>query len=660
MARTYQFIPILVSVLLSLTVTLTLPFFPASLYAGPTIQAPRPLLNPSPLNPSPSNPSPHPSLLPSPSCVEALSPVDRLQQTLIKNYSSKKVRILKQAFEAFKKEQFTQAIKLATKIQTDPTYSDYGYWISASAYLSEAEKLMSKKSYTKVFGAAKKSIALNLQIIKENPESPFIRTVPSSLAQGELLIGDSYWGSRKWLLAQNSFEHAFHRLQSQNQLSLIDSYHLGKYAESCQKKSGPLCTSWLRTLLGVYLKKSNEFKAISAFTSLTPEKTKTYRIANKLTIPYKAPDLDQLAFDAAMKSYLDRKYSVAIKNFRQFLDDYPRSTHRLRARYWLAQSLEHDGVHAEAITVLTELQNDSPLSYYGLLASQLSGKPIDSVISMTIPMATENDSALQPPEQFHLNRAQHLVAEGAYELATYELKALKPREGLSSPFLVYLAMLNSKAKNYNSNFQVITELIQRGYDGVLSSYGLQIIFPVDFLDLIKKYAVQNDLDPILVLSLIKQESGFDEKVKSPVGALGLMQLMPGTASDTDSTVSSVRLLEADGNIKVGILYLKKLLKYFNGNISLALAGYNAGPKAVDRWIKCAPAQVSMQEFIETIPYRETREYVAGIVRNYIWYSRQLKGSLHKDFNYFWTTHISPKASAKLPTSQHLKRQNGNA
>ena len=382
--------------------------------------------------------------------------------------------------------------------------------------------------------------------------------------------------------------------------------------------------------------------------------------AGKASTPYKAPDLDQAAFDAAMSAYQNEKYSDAAKGFEQFLKDYSRSPFRFRGRYWLAQSLSKQKDTEKAQKVFADLQQETPLSYYGILASTATGKPIDSIIAADLPMATETDPYLLPQELIHLKRARQLIAEKAYRLAVFELRDLKARDGLSSPFLVYLAMLNCECGNYGTGFHLIGELIQRGYEGILSTYGLRMIFPLNFLEVINKYSAENSMDPVLVLSLIKQESAFAEDANSSAGAMGLMQLMPNTAVDTDPTVKIADLLEAENNVRVGTKYLKKLLTRYNGNIVYALAGYNAGPSAVDRWRKDSPPNRGMLEFIESIPYKETREYVGSIIRNYFWYSRQLKGNFTKDLNYFWNVYGPPETIPKLPIQPQLKPQNENA
>jgi hypothetical protein len=137
--------------------------------------------------------------------------------------------------------------------------------------------------------------------------------------------------------------------------------------------------------------------------------------------------------------------------------------------------------------------------------------------------------------------------------------------------------------------------------------------------------------------LIKQESAFDVKANSGSGASGLMQLMNFTAMETLPGIKREQLIEADTNVHAGTKYLSKLLDHFKGNIVLALAGYNAGPGAVDRWVREGIQEKrSMMDFIEAIPFKETREYVGSIIRNYYWYSKLVSHAQRPvTLAYFW-------------------------
>jgi hypothetical protein len=149
-----------------------------------------------------------------------------------------------------------------------------------------------------------------------------------------------------------------------------------------------------------------------------------------------------------------------------------------------------------------------------------------------------------------------------------------------------------------------------------------IIFPRPYGDLISAYSKEQEVDPALVQALIREESFFRPDVRSPANAFGLMQLLHGTARDIAAGSSlkvKVRdLYDPEINIRLGLQYLKTLLDRYDGRLYLALAAYNAGIARVDQWLQDFP-DASEDEFIEMIPFTETRNYVKNILRNYFFY-----------------------------------------
>ncbi|MGI4952702.1 MAG: lytic transglycosylase domain-containing protein, partial [Janthinobacterium lividum] len=139
------------------------------------------------------------------------------------------------------------------------------------------------------------------------------------------------------------------------------------------------------------------------------------------------------------------------------------------------------------------------------------------------------------------------------------------------------------------------------------------------------------VEPAVALGLIRQESSFDAGAGSPVGARGLMQLMPATAAAVARRLNepaSVPALTADPayNMRLGTAYLRGLMDQFDGALPLALAGYNAGPHRVQAWLTAQgdplAGGVDMLDWIEMIPFNETRNYVQRVIENIVIYRAQ--------------------------------------
>lgn len=191
--------------------------------------------------------------------------------------------------------------------------------------------------------------------------------------------------------------------------------------------------------------------------------------------------------------------------------------------------------------------------------------------------------------------------------------------GLEPEHLIYIGYVASKVKDDLMAFQSLSKAFVRSPD-LKTKATIKLYFPLRYFDQIKKYASNESIDPLLVLSLIRQESAFNEKAVSRVGARGLMQIMPQTAKKIDKSLTKNRLFDVNKNISAGTKYLSDLLKRYNNNAVYALAAYNAGFGAVDEWIKRYKTESDIV-FMDVIPYQETREYVSAILRNYYWYQQ---------------------------------------
>ena len=159
---------------------------------------------------------------------------------------------------------------------------------------------------------------------------------------------------------------------------------------------------------------------------------------------------------------------------------------------------------------------------------------------------------------------------------------------------------------------------------------LEVIYPLDYWPLIKKYSDANRLDPYLMVALIAQESTFTADVRSRANAVGLMQLMTPTARMYAPKAGlgrfSTRMLtQPESNIRMGMTYFKSLVDRFGG-VHYALASYNAGENRVSQWLKERPG-LPQDEFIDDIPFSETQNYVKRILGTAEDYRRLYGGGL---------------------------------
>jgi soluble lytic murein transglycosylase len=201
------------------------------------------------------------------------------------------------------------------------------------------------------------------------------------------------------------------------------------------------------------------------------------------------------------------------------------------------------------------------------------------------------------------NLGAEMVDRNAGEIATLEPEAR-----------LYVAVLMSRIGYSLPAFKVLTALFQ-DVPRMISQSTMRVFFPLAYYEIVK--AKQAQVDPLLLLSLIRQESAFNKEAHSSAGARGLMQVMPATARSVAS-MRAKTLFDPFTNVKIGTKFFMKRLGDFDGDVELTLAAYNAGANRVEQWRKRYPTTNKML-FLDFIPFRETREYVSSILRNYYWY-----------------------------------------
>lgn len=149
---------------------------------------------------------------------------------------------------------------------------------------------------------------------------------------------------------------------------------------------------------------------------------------------------------------------------------------------------------------------------------------------------------------------------------------------------------------------------------------IMFFYPMPHQDLVFKYSHKHEVDALLVFSIIRAESKFQTEAKSPVGALGLMQIMPETGEWVAGQMgrkdfSADDLHEPETNIDIGCWYIDNLLKKYDNRVPLAVAAYNAGSGNVNKWLQDEVWDGSIDS-LDNIPFPETRNYVRNVIRNY--------------------------------------------
>ncbi|MEK7357633.1 MAG: lytic transglycosylase domain-containing protein, partial [Bdellovibrionota bacterium] len=293
------------------------------------------------------------------------------------------------------------------------------------------------------------------------------------------------------------------------------------------------------------------------------------------------------------------------------------SQYHARAKYW-----RH---HCAGVVKNEKLQNEMrealvkqhPMSFQNLALNGMDDTMMSRVMSAEDTQTVTYRSVVRPDLNEILRGAEALERLGEPVLAgdfidrqLAELNSIEPETRL------YIAVLLDRMTITLTKFKVMSSLFQDA-PRLVSRGTMQMMFPLQFAHAVRSQS--KDIDPLLVLALMRQESAFNTQAVSLVGARGLMQVMPATARSIAS-VRAAKLFDPKTNIGVGTKYLQRQLVQFRGDVELTLAAYNAGPSRVDRWTKRYPTENKFL-FLDFIPFKETREYVSSILRNYYWYVR---------------------------------------
>ena len=312
-----------------------------------------------------------------------------------------------------------------------------------------------------------------------------------------------------------------------------------------------------------------------------------------------------------------------------------------QALYWMARAAELNQ-QPQAHDVYVQLCHRFIYTYYCQLARERTQIPLpESVAPEPAPAsAPANDSEpvngaaagavttrAEIEQQAAYRRALELKTLGLDSDAAREVAGLIDRYSREPGLLMVLSTMLNEAGAYHQGLRLARAKFRDQLErtgGSVSPALWPVAYPMGLLPTIKGQGAKG-VDPYLVAAIIREESQYDWRAVSRVGAIGLMQVMPGTANNVAQrlglpAVGREDLFDQETNIRIGVHYMEQLLEQFSGNVAYTIASYNAGPIAVGNWITLHRGR-SQDEFVELIPYQETRQYVKRVLRSYREYAR---------------------------------------
>lgn len=337
------------------------------------------------------------------------------------------------------------------------------------------------------------------------------------------------------------------------------------------------------------------------------------------------------------KDYTAMKKVIEKNNLEKLFDSYDS-----KLKFWIAYAALKTGDSKKAEIYFEKIVSTAPYSFYSiislkelaLLQKKASEQEILAKLIGENPVADFSMDVASDELKNSLRRMAVWNKIGNERFATLEQRFLQNMEkknifkdenfsekiskNEAKEFIILnLVRLLHSQKKFITSFKIFQDSL--GENSFALNYRLiKYIFPLGYMDLITKHS--SNLDPILTISLIRQESAFNPLAKSPVGARGLMQLMPATAKRLNRKIKPQHLNDPKTNVTLGTKYLKQLLVRFDGNLIYALASYNAGENRIERWRKDIFRNDDPLATIESIPFEETRNYIKLIYRNKFFYS----------------------------------------
>ncbi|MCG9478943.1 MAG: transglycosylase SLT domain-containing protein [Actinomycetia bacterium] len=353
--------------------------------------------------------------------------------------------------------------------------------------------------------------------------------------------------------------------------------------------------------------------------------------------------LSEVLWELGWIHYSSHNYQPAQDIFANMASSFKGSELEEKGLFWQAKCLQKSGQQQQAVELYKQIVGINSYSYYTFVAREIleqmdiylyippidsSANPLNPNIEQVVPSVYEvlNDDVSAIENPLHIRKALELLKIDLLQSATLEITAGQQEIDDDPVQLLILSTLYHQSQDYTDSISILsrnTSSLRYGLEDSYKDFYYYLLYPYAFQQMVNNYSGHYGIDPLFVLAVMRQESRFQPDAGSYAGARGLMQIMPATGRgiaqdlgvqefDTD------QLFDPEVSINMGAYYLKQQLNGFGGNKFYASGAYNGGPGAMASWVN-RWGDKDLYEFVENIPYDETRDYVKKVMGNYYMY-----------------------------------------
>ncbi|MGM0365151.1 MAG: transglycosylase SLT domain-containing protein [Actinomycetota bacterium] len=354
--------------------------------------------------------------------------------------------------------------------------------------------------------------------------------------------------------------------------------------------------------------------------------------------------LGEVLWELGWIYYSTGGYSRAQEIFANMASSFKSTELEEKGLFWQAKCLANKEQTEQAAELFEKIISLSSYSYYTFVSQKIledkgiyteippidrSASPFNPQIDEVLPEVynplegNENNDEVIPP---HINKALELLRIEIFGSASAEIEAGQDEMEKDPVSILILSTLFYQSQDYNNSISMLARNqrnLRYGLEGQYKDYYHYLLYPYGYREMVEEYGQKFDVDPLFILAVMRQESRFQPEVSSFAGARGLMQIMPATGQGIAQKLGMdnfhvEQLYNPEKSIMMGASYLRDQLDNFDGNKYYASGAYNGGPGAMAGWIS-RWGDKDIYEFVENIPYDETRDYVKKVMANYYLY-----------------------------------------